>query len=90
MSDGGIPADGLRQRLTMSGLEYLRGLAGGEIPPFARIAALANAFTAVSPQPEAVEILRAGAGSEFDPELVEVFADVALARSPGLRSIAAA
>lgn len=40
MSDGGIPADGLRQRLTMSGLEYLRGLAGGEIPPSGMYAAM--------------------------------------------------
>ena len=72
------------------GLGYPSGLAGAEIPPLARIAALANAFTSVSSQPEAVEMLRAGAGREFDPELVEIFADVALARSPGLQPTAAA
>jgi HD-GYP domain-containing protein (c-di-GMP phosphodiesterase class II) len=75
------------------GAGYPSGLAGGEIPPFARIAALAGAFTAGSSQRASVDVLRAGAGSAFDPELVEVFADVALARSPGLRtdsSVAAA
>jgi len=72
------------------GLGYPSGLAGGEIPPFARIAALADAFTAGVSQPASVDVLRAGAGTAFDPDLVEVFADVALARSPGLRNIAAA
>jgi HD-GYP domain-containing protein (c-di-GMP phosphodiesterase class II) len=71
------------------GRGYPAGLAGEEIPPFARIAALANAFTTGSSQPASVDVLRAGAGSAFDPELVEVFADVALARSAGLRTTVA-
>jgi response regulator RpfG family c-di-GMP phosphodiesterase len=68
------------------GRGYPAGLAGEAIPPFARIAALANAFTTAASQPASVDVLRAGAGSAFDPELVEVFADVALARSAGLRA----
>jgi hypothetical protein len=66
------------------GAGYPAGLAGADIPPPARIAAVADAFTAAPSQPEGVEALRAGAGTAFDPKLVEVFAEVALARSPGL------
>ena len=40
MSDPGDPGGGMRQRLTMSGLEYLRKLADGEIPASAMITAL--------------------------------------------------
>jgi putative two-component system response regulator len=66
------------------GAGYPAGLAGEEIPRFARIAALAEAFAATSSQPAGVDALHAGAGRVFDPKLVEVFEDVALARSPGL------
>jgi HD-GYP domain-containing protein (c-di-GMP phosphodiesterase class II) len=66
------------------GAGYPFGLAGPEIPRFARIAALADAFAAASSQAAGVEALHAGAGRAFDPELVEVFEDVAMARSPGL------
>jgi HD-GYP domain-containing protein (c-di-GMP phosphodiesterase class II) len=66
------------------GAGYPFGLAGPEIPRFARIAALADAFAAASSQAAGVDALQAGAGRAFDPELVEVFEDVAMARSPGL------
>ena len=72
------------------GAGYPYGLAGEEIPLFARIAALAHAFAATTSQPAAVDTLRAGSGLAFDPHLVEVFEDVAMARSPGLRTVAAA
>jgi HD-GYP domain-containing protein (c-di-GMP phosphodiesterase class II) len=66
------------------GAGYPAGLAGEEIPRFARIAALADAFAAASSHAAGVDALHAGAGRAFDPELVEVFEDVAMARSPGL------
>lgn len=68
---------------------YPAGLAGNEIPLFARIAAVAAAFAATSTQPAGVDALRAGAGRALDPKLVEVLEDVAMARSPGLRAVAA-
>ena len=68
------------------GAGYPSGLAGERIPLSARIAALAEEFVTTS----RVDALRAGAGSAFDPELVEVFEDVAMARSPGLRAAAVA
>ena len=68
------------------GAGYPDGLAGEEIPLFARIAALAEAFTGTSSQPAGVDALRAGAGHAFDPQLVDAFEEVAMARSPGLRA----
>ena len=64
------------------GAGYPAGLSGEQIPLFARIATLAEAFTGTPSRPAVVETLRAGAGSAFDPELVEVFAEVAMAESP--------
>ena len=67
---------------------YPLGLVGEEIPLLARVARLADAFVAERSQPEGVAALRAGAGTAFDPELVEVLAEVAMARSPGLQQAA--
>jgi hypothetical protein len=67
---------------------YPLGLAGAEIPLLARIAGLAGALVAARSQQEGVDALRAEAGKAFDPELVEVLADVAMARSPGLHTAA--
>jgi hypothetical protein len=59
-----------------------RGLAGHDIPLFARIVAVADVFDALSspraykePWPEAkvLATIRADAGKAFDPELVEIF-----------------
>ena len=71
------------------GAGYPYGLAGPEIPLGARIAALADAFASASSQPAGVAALRAGAGHAFDPELVAVFEEVAMAGSPGLGAAAA-
>jgi HD-GYP domain-containing protein (c-di-GMP phosphodiesterase class II) len=70
------------------GAGYPAGLSGEQIPLFARIAALAEAVTGTPSQPAAVDALRAGAGSAFDPELVEVFAAMAMAGSSGSRAAA--
>ena len=70
------------------GAGYPAGLIGEEIPLLARIAGLTGAFVAARSQQEGVAALRAGAGTAFDPELVEILADVAMARSPGLHQAA--
>jgi HD-GYP domain-containing protein (c-di-GMP phosphodiesterase class II) len=66
------------------GLGYPLGLAGEGIPLSARIAAVAEGFVTATE----LDTLRAGAGHAFDPELVDVLADVVMARSPGLRQAA--
>ncbi|HWP35537.1 MAG TPA: HD domain-containing phosphohydrolase [Thermodesulfobacteriota bacterium] len=67
------------------GSGYPRGLAGEAIPLGARILAVANAYDAMTAgrhyQPrladtEARERLRAGAGSHFDPRVVEAFLSI--------------
>ena len=66
----------------MDGLGYPMGLAGHEIPEFARVIAVADAFdsmTTTRSYREAKSIdfalgeLRKGAGTQFDPVLVEAF-----------------
>ncbi len=67
------------------GRGYPRRLAGEEIPIMGRILCIADAFDAItsvrsykdaaSPQ-EAVRILREGAGKQFDPNLVAIFAEL--------------
>ena len=68
-----------------NGSGYPSGLVGDEIPMFARIAAVADVFDAVTSQRHyapamdrrhAVELIRAGSGSDFDPMVVEAFVDV--------------
>jgi diguanylate cyclase (GGDEF)-like protein len=67
------------------GRGYPHGLAGGEIPVGARIVSIVDAYEAmVAGRPyrgaisheEAIAELRRQAGIQFDPELVEVFAEV--------------
>jgi len=64
---------------------YLEGISGGQIPLSARIAAVADVYDAVtsrrsykqaSSHTEAVEIIKAGAGSHFDPDIVKCFLDI--------------
>ncbi len=66
------------------GKGYPEGLEGGEIPLAARITAIADVFEALItdrswrkalPVEEAVGIIRDGAGTQFDPQLVKVFLD---------------
>jgi putative two-component system response regulator len=68
------------------GLGYPRGLAGEEIPLAARIVAIADVYDALSsnrvyrdaiPHEECVEMIREGAGRQFDPALVDVFLTLA-------------
>src|SRR5215470_9799316 len=66
----------------MDGRGYPMGLAGDEIPEFARVIAVADAFDSMTStrsyrearrMSEAIEELRKGAGSQFDPAMVEAF-----------------
>ena len=66
----------------MDGRGYPMGFAGSEIPEFARIIAVADAFDSMTSTrayrkatriPDAVAELRRGAGSQFDPKIVEAF-----------------
>jgi cyclic di-GMP phosphodiesterase len=65
------------------GTGYPRGLAGLEIPPWGRLCALSDAFDALtSDRPyrralatgEALDLMRQSRGSQFDPELFDLFA----------------
>lgn len=64
------------------GTGYPRGLRGTDIPLTARIVALADTFDAITCQrrydaarsaPDAVEVIAAEAGRQFDPELTNLF-----------------
>ncbi|MBO2450304.1 HD domain-containing protein [Actinomadura barringtoniae] len=66
----------------MNGRGYPMGLAGDEIPEFARVISVADAFDSMTSTrsyraartiEEAVEELRRGAGDHFDPGIVEAF-----------------
>jgi HD-GYP domain-containing protein (c-di-GMP phosphodiesterase class II) len=66
----------------IDGRGYPMGLAGDEIPEFARVLAVADAFDAMTstrsyrgarPVPEAVSELREWAGRQFDPAFVDAF-----------------
>jgi hypothetical protein len=66
----------------VDGTGYPMGFAGGEIPEFARVIAVADAFDSMTSTrsyrearriSEAIEELRKGAGSQFDPVMVEAF-----------------
>jgi putative two-component system response regulator len=66
----------------MDGKGYPDGLRGEEIPLFSRVIAIADAFDAMTSSRayrhamtplEALQLLREGAGRQFDPELVQAF-----------------
>ena len=67
------------------GKGYPRGLRGDDIPLIGRIISIADAFSAMSldrpyrkalPPHEVVKQLADGAGSQFDPDLVDVFLSI--------------
>jgi putative nucleotidyltransferase with HDIG domain len=64
------------------GKGYPDGLKGEKIPLASRIIAVADAFDAITsdryyrkgrPEPEALEVLKAHAGTQFDPKIVDAF-----------------
>lgn len=66
----------------IDGRGYPMGLAGGEIPEFARVIAVADAFDSITSTrsyrparsvPDGIRELRAGAGTQFDPVMVEAY-----------------
>ncbi len=66
------------------GAGYPHGLAGEDIPLVGRIVAVADVFDALTsdrvyksamPIDKAVSIIREGAGSQFDPDVVDAFVD---------------
>lgn len=62
------------------GRGYPDGLAGKDIPQLARILAVADTFCALTPRigvDETIQVLRARAGRQFDPDCVEALATVA-------------
>jgi hypothetical protein len=73
------------------GRGYPQGLAGGDIPLYARIIAVCDAYDAMtSTRPyrpslghgHAIEVLREERGSQFDPDVVEAFISTLPARIP--------
>ena len=71
------------------GSGYPRGLKGNDIPRGARMMCVADVFDALTsdrpyrrrmPIGEALSVIREGAGSHFDPEMVELFFRVPLRR----------
>ncbi len=70
----------------IDGAGYPDGLRGDQVPPLARVIAIADCFDALTsartyraalPAAEAFAILRADAGTHFDPEFVRAFLAVA-------------
>jgi HD-GYP domain-containing protein (c-di-GMP phosphodiesterase class II) len=84
---------GHHERLDGGG--YPDGLAGASISRAARVLAIGDCFDALTsarayraalPPSQALDVLRAGAGSQFDPGLVETFAQV-VCRLPAPRPV---
>ena len=75
------------------GLGYPDGKAGDEIHQFARIAAVADVYDAVTADRpyrkamaphQGVKVIQEGEGTHFDPEVVEIFKKVVLPFPPGV------
>ncbi len=74
----------------LDGTGYPDGIGGGEVSLLTRIITIADSYDAMTSRrnyrrnmttPEAVGELRRCAGTQFDPQLVEVFAGVVLSAS---------
>jgi HD-GYP domain-containing protein (c-di-GMP phosphodiesterase class II) len=79
-----------------NGSGYPDGRAGADIHQFARIAAVADVFDALTsdryykkamPQPEAYEYIERRSGVDFDPEVVDVFKSFVAPYPPGTRVV---
>ena len=77
-----LPVGVLSHHERWDGKGYPRGLRGAAIPLQARIVSIADAFDAITQSrpykgatsiDEAVDRIRAGRGTQFDPELVDLF-----------------
>ena len=75
----------LHHHESYDGSGYPKGLKGEDIPLEARILAIADAFAAMTsdrhhsealPNKEALEEIKRGAGTQFDPDLAEVFLSI--------------
>jgi HD-GYP domain-containing protein (c-di-GMP phosphodiesterase class II) len=75
-----------------NGSGYPRGLVGEDIQPFARIAAVADVFDAITserphasarPQHAGVNAIREGAGCDFAPEVAAAFCEIIPPYPPG-------
>jgi two-component system, cell cycle response regulator len=73
------------------GTGYPDGLAGREIPIASRIIFICDAYNAITEgrpykrplsREQALDVLREGAGTQFDPELVKAFADTQIEKRP--------
>src|SRR5262249_56530124 len=69
----------------LDGTGYPDGLRGDRIPLLARLIAIPDCFDALTshrayraalPTEQALEVLRAGSGTQFDPEFVRVFIEM--------------
>jgi HD-GYP domain-containing protein (c-di-GMP phosphodiesterase class II) len=83
----------LRHHERWNGTGYPDGLRGREIHPMARIAAVADVYDAITserpyaparPAHEGITIISAGSGTQFDPEVVELFAGLVAPFPPGV------
>lgn len=79
-----------------NGSGYPDGRAGTDIHQFARIAAVADVFDALTsdrcyrramPTPDAYDLIVAGSGRDFDPQVVDVFRSLVAPYPPGSRVV---
>ena len=77
------------------GSGYPKGLSGKAIPLSGRIVAVADVYDSLATRrvykrewslAEAIRFIRSGTGAQFQPELVEAFVQVMVAREPSLEA----
>jgi len=86
----GLPEGVLSHHERWDGTGYPRGLRGARIPLTARIVAIADTFDAITHQRDyraaaslrrALEIIAGGRGTQFDPQLVDLFLSAPVRRA---------